>query len=141
MALNSERQSNKLGMSQRSGKDTNFFITPEDYNFELQETSESFFPDLTIKLELMAPNTKNIQQNNIFKSADFWIQKGYLIQKDGRAEQTEGAFSTAKNNTALDYYLSGIKIDPVNLCCAYNVACTFYDEKMFCNSLKWFNLA
>jgi hypothetical protein len=49
--------------------------------------------------------------------------------------------STAKNTTALDYYLSGIKIDPVNIGCAYNVACTFYEEKMFCNSLKWFNLA
>ena len=34
-----------------------------------------------------------------------------------------------------------MKLDPTHIGCAYNVACTFYEEKMFCNSLKWFNLA
>ena len=59
---------------------------------------------------------------------------------DSRSSSS-GELTTAKNTTALDYYLSGIKIDPYNVGCAYNVACTFYEEKMFCNSLKWFNLA
>lgn len=49
--------------------------------------------------------------------------------------------TTSKNNTALDYYLSGVKIEPDNVICAYNVACTYYEERKFCNSLKWFNLA
>ena len=115
-----------------------FYITPEEYNFELLEASKTYFPDLFVKLELMAPNTQNIEKN-IFKSADYWIQKGYLIQNDQR--NTSNTYSTAQNTSALDYYLSGIKIDPTNLGCAYNIACSFYYEKMFSNSLKWFKLA
>jgi hypothetical protein len=88
----------------------------------------------------MIPNTNNIQKD-LFKSAEFWMQKGYLIQTSSRSTPAGFELTTAKNTSALDYYLSGVKIDPFHVGCAYNVACTFYEEKMFCNSLKWFNLA
>jgi hypothetical protein len=32
------------------------------------------------------------------------------------------------NNIALDYYLSGVKIDPRHFGCVYNVACSYYFE-------------
>jgi hypothetical protein len=41
-------------------RSSRFFITAEDYNFELVETGEVFLVDLAFKLELMVPNTHNI---------------------------------------------------------------------------------
>ncbi len=40
---------------------TTSHISPEDYNFELPETGDRFLLDLVIKLELMIPETQNIQ--------------------------------------------------------------------------------
>ena len=36
-------------------------ISPDDYNFELPETGDQFLLELAIKLELMIPDTQNIQ--------------------------------------------------------------------------------
>lgn len=36
-------------------------ISPDDYNFELPETGDQVFIELSIKLELMIPDTQNIQ--------------------------------------------------------------------------------
>lgn len=44
------------------------------------------------------------------------------------------------NSAAIDYYLSGIKIDPQNFSCVYNVACSYFYEGKICNSLKWFEI-
>ena len=41
---------------------------------------------------------------------------------------------------ALDYYLSGVKIDPSHLGCIHNVGCCQYSCGKFANSEKWFNL-
>ncbi len=41
----------------------------------------------------------------------------------------------------MDYYLSGVKIDPKHFGCVYNVACSYYFEEKYINSLKWFELA
>jgi len=42
---------------------------------------------------------------------------------------------------ALDYYLSGVKIDPTHLGCIHNVGCCQYFTGKYQNALKWFNLA
>ena len=54
--------------------------------------------------------TKNIEED-IFQSAEFWLEKGYGIQQKG---QINGSKKNAleADNVALDYYLSGVKIDP-----------------------------
>jgi hypothetical protein len=41
----------------------------------------------------------------------------------------------------LEYYLSGVKINPSHFGCIYNAACSYYFANKFCNSLKWFDLA
>lgn len=49
--------------------------------------------------------------------------------------------SSDADHVALDYYLSGVKIDPMNLPCIYNVgACYFYIGK-YKNARKWFDFA
>lgn len=49
--------------------------------------------------------------------------------------------SADADHVALDYYLSGVKIDASNLPCIYNVgACYFYIGK-YHNSRKWFDFA
>jgi hypothetical protein len=42
---------------------------------------------------------------NIFKDAQFWFSKGHTIQNAKNLEDNS-------DSVALDYYLSGIKIDP-----------------------------
>ena len=43
--------------NKKSESDSNFHVTPEEYNFEVPETAEEYLTDLTVKMELMAPNT------------------------------------------------------------------------------------
>lgn len=42
---------------------------------------------------------------------------------------------------ALDYYLSGIKIDPQHIGCIYNVGCCQFAIGRFSNAEKWFHFA
>lgn len=42
---------------------------------------------------------------------------------------------------AMDYYLSGVKIDPGHLGCIHNVGCCQYSVGKYLNAEKWFNLA
>lgn len=72
---------------------------------------------------------------NIFKCADFWMSKGIMIQANTNQTQTDS------NNVALDYYLSGVKIDPSHFGCIYNSACCYFYEKKYTNALKWFDIA
>jgi tetratricopeptide (TPR) repeat protein len=46
-----------------------------------------------------------------------------------------------RDTVALDYYLSGLKINPSHLGCIYNVGCCHYFTKKFANAEKWFSLA
>ena len=56
-------------------------MTPEDYNFEVSEPSEYFQKELFFKLPLSQPLPfKGTQELDIFKSAEFWLSKGYGIQ-------------------------------------------------------------
>ena len=82
--------------------------------------------------------TKNIEED-IFKSAEFWLEKGYGIQQKG---QTLGSKKKAleADNVALDYYLSGVKIDPQHYPCIYNAGCCHFATGKFLNARKWFNL-
>jgi Tfp pilus assembly protein PilF len=41
----------------------------------------------------------------------------------------------------MDYYLSGVKIDPGHLGCIHNVGCCQYSCGKYTNAEKWFNLA
>jgi hypothetical protein len=42
---------------------------------------------------------------------------------------------------ALDYYMSGIKIERSHFECIYNIGCTFYRVKKYKNAKKWFKIA
>ena len=41
---------------------------------------------------------------------------------------------------ALDYYLSGVKIDPQHYGCIYNAGCCHFFTGKFQNARKWFEL-
>ena len=41
---------------------------------------------------------------------------------------------------ALDYYLSGVKIDPEHYGCIYNTGCCHFLTGKYMNARKWFNL-
>ena len=78
---------------------------------------------------------------NIFKCADFWFSNGYLIQSAKPATSADRAKSqNDQNAAALDYYLSGVKIDPHHFGCVHNVACSYFFEKKYVNANKWFDL-
>lgn len=64
--------------------------------------------------------------------ANFWFQKGYAIQIKGEKNCEQ---------VALDYYLSGIKIDKKHIGCIHNAACCYYLQGKFANAEKWFSLA
>jgi tetratricopeptide (TPR) repeat protein len=42
---------------------------------------------------------------------------------------------------ALDYYLSGVKIDNSHVECIHNIACCHYISGKYLNAEKWFSLA
>ena len=68
------------------------------------------------------------------------MSKGVLIQtKKSQGDSLD--HDKDSNNIALDYYLSGVKIDPRHFGCVYNVGCSYFFEKKYLNALKWFELA
>lgn len=111
-------------------------MPPDDYNFEIAETKPHFLPEIKVTIKLFKFINPKIEKN-IFKCADFWLSKGYLIQtsKQGGQKQADA------NNVALDYYLSGVKINPESFPCVYNVACSYYMEQKYLSAKKWFDLA
>ena len=56
-------------------------------------------------------------------------------------QKTEGVAKQDCHTVALDYYLSGLKINPSHLGCIYNVGCCHYFTKKYANAEKWFSLA
>jgi tetratricopeptide (TPR) repeat protein len=85
-------------------------------------------------------------EKNIFKCAEFWLSKGYLVQSaaashKNKPESAKSGGAVDANNVALDYYLSGVKIDNRHFGCIYNAACSYYFEKKFVNANKWFSYA
>ena len=110
-------------------------VLPDECNFEAAELRSYFLPEVRASLQLFEGKPTN--EKDIFKSADFWLCKGYLIQT-GSDHSKKGV---DKNNDALEYYLSGVKINPRSFGCVYNAACCYYMEDKHCNALKWFNLA
>jgi len=56
-------------------------------------------------------------------------------------QQSEGVAKQDCHTVALDYYLSGLKINPTHLGCIYNVGCCHYFTKKYANAEKWFSLA
>lgn len=71
--------------------------------------------DVNVALKICKVKGNN-SEKNIFKCANFWLSKGVLIQTKGQENHHE----------ALDYYLSGVKIDPRHYGCVYNVACSYF---------------
>jgi tetratricopeptide (TPR) repeat protein len=47
----------------------------------------------------------------------------------------------SQKKNALDYFLSGVKIDPQHYGCAYNCAYSYFVDLKYRNALKWFDLA
>jgi hypothetical protein len=98
-----------------------------------------------VSLNFIKPRETQINKD-IFKCAEFWLGKGYLIQNNSATNSNqikvkENIKNVDVNNVALDYYLSGIKIDPRHFGCAYNVGCCYFNAKMFVNAKKWFDFA
>ena len=110
-------------------------VLPDEFNFEAAEVQSYFLPEISASLRLF--EGKPTSEKDIFKSSDFWLCKGYLIQTG----QESGKKGVDRNNDALEYYLSGVKINPRSFGCVYNAACCYYMEGQYCNALKWFNLA
>ena len=76
---------------------------------------------------------------DIFKSAEFWLSKGFGIQS--RAHQSGNRKTASEaDNVALDYYLSGVKIEPSHYGCVYNAGCCHFFTGKFQNARKWFHL-
>jgi tetratricopeptide (TPR) repeat protein len=109
-------------------------VQAEDYNFELMETQKYFHQEVEIQLSIFRPERGKFENQDIFKNAEFWLEKGINIQSSQRK-------NADANNVALDYYLSGVKIDPCHLGCTYNVGCCHYFNGKFVNARKWFSLA
>lgn len=97
--------------STQTEKKGGYLVTPEDYNFEVQEPSQYYQKELFVKLPLQQPSPqKSNTELDIFESAEFWLSKGYVIQN--RAHQAGNHKNgNEADNVALDYYLSGVKID------------------------------
>ena len=93
-------------------------------------------PQIKIKLSLFKSKENKIEKD-IFKDANFWLSKGLLIQTKGVVDNP----SAEVNSAALDYYLSGVKIDPRHYGCVYNAACSYFNDGKFTNALKWFEIA
>ena len=98
-----------------------------------------------VSLKFIKPRETLINKD-IFKCAEFWLSKGYLIQNNSAANSNkinvkENSKNIDVNNVALDYYLSGGKIDPRHFGCVYNVGCSYFKAKMFVNAKKWFDFA
>ena len=114
-------------------------MVADDYNFDVNEPKKYYQEQLTIGICIWRPeSTKraNADSRDIFKNAEFWLSKGLLIQSN--QGNTGGGDS---DHVALDYYLSGVKIDPTHFGCIYNVGCCHFFTKKFSNALKWFDLA
>jgi hypothetical protein len=59
-------------------------VPPDDYNFEIPETQPFYNPEIQVTVKLFKCINPKIDKD-IFKCADFWLSKGYLIQS---AKQT-----------------------------------------------------
>jgi tetratricopeptide (TPR) repeat protein len=55
--------------------------------------------------------------------------------------QNNGTNGSDSDNVALDYYISGVKIDPSHFGCIYNVGCCHFFIGKYKNARKWFSLA
>ena len=65
-----------------------------------------------MSLKFIKPRETLINKD-IFKCAEFWLSKGYLIQNNSVANSNkinvkENSKNIDVNNVALDYYLSGV---------------------------------
>ena len=89
--------------------------------------------------------SKNKSSKDIFKDAQFWFAKGHILLTLGslksQDEESEEVKIENKESVALDYYLSGVKIEPTHLGCIHNVGCCHFFLGNFANAEKWFNLA
>ena len=75
-----------------------------------------------------------------FKDATFWFNKGYTIQK----QRYRKTITSPKDNVdlvALDYYKSGVKLDPYHFGCVFNLGCCLYFTGQYANANKWFTMA
>ena len=41
---------------------------------------------------------------------------------------------------ALDYYMSGVKIDNNHLGCVHNLACCLFNSGKYANAAKWYSI-
>ena len=119
-------------------KEAKYAVSPEEFNTEVKEPKEYFHPELIVELPLYEPKPiKQAMMNDkdIFKSAEFWLNQGH--QKCQKKALNVGP---DRHSVALDYYLSGVKIDPEHYGCIYNTGCCYFYTGKYQNARKWFTL-
>lgn len=53
---------------------------PDDYNFEVPETHDYYMDELVVEIKLFQGRQLVQADKNYFRSAEFWLSKGHLIQ-------------------------------------------------------------
>ena len=96
----------------------------------------------------------------VFKKASFWQMKGYNIQRVAAGlkefdpyEKIRGQQKKAGEDedetipggdvdyVALDYYKSGVRIEPGHFGCIFNIARCYFNTKRYLNAKIWFTYA
>jgi len=53
-------------------------VPPDDFNFEVKEPSSYEMNEVKMTIKLFQPPNSQFDQN-IFKSAEYWLSKGYIL--------------------------------------------------------------
>lgn len=64
--------------SQYKNGEDNFSVPPDDFNFEVKEPSSYEMNEVKMTIKLFQPPNSQFDQN-IFKSAEYWLSKGYIL--------------------------------------------------------------
>lgn len=113
--------------------------------------------DLVVNVILgpVEPNNRLIGRNP-FISPEYWLSKGYKIQKGlashgNTGKRGEAAPSVSArhgkakiidmSDHALDYYYQGIRIHSRHFGCCFNIATIFLRKNKYKNAQKWFQMA
>lgn len=83
---------------------------------------------------------------NPFENSLYWLGKGFKAQTglDGnKAAKPEQFYKLTldRADQAIDYYLQGLRVNPRDFACCYNVALCFLLKNYICNAMKWFKLS
>ena len=105
-----------------SRKEPLYQVSLDDFNNDFAEPVKYFQDDLLVDLKIYHQKmNKSENIGDIFKNAEFWCNKGCIILGD----------KSSSHAVALDYYISGVKIDPSHFGCIYNIGCCHFLAKKY----------